>query len=185
MGKSLREIASLETPLAREIYHIQNVRHTLVPKKVLKEILNVKLGSLPLKKGIVFDGAPRTVDQIEYMEEILLSHGRKIDRVFTIDIPEEESIKRTSQRWNCSKCESILILGKDIKKETDKCPKCGGKIFRRPDDTPEGIKKRLEVYKKETVPVLDYFDKKGILVKVDGMEPINKVFEEILANIHL
>jgi len=183
MGKSLREMASLETPLAREIYHIQNVKHTLVPRKVLKEILNVKISSLPFKKGIVFDGAPRTVDQVEYMEEILLSHGRKIDRVFYIDIPEEESIKRTSQRWNCRKCDAVLIMGRNIKKEDDKCVKCGGEIFRRPDDTPNGVKKRLEVFKKETMPVLDHFKEKGILIKIDGMMPIKKVFEEILKNI--
>jgi len=136
-----------------------------------------------LKKGIVFDGAPRTVDQVEYMEEVLLSHGRKIDRVFFIDIPEEESIKRTSRRWNCKKCEAVLIMGKDIKKESNKCPKCGGEIFRRPDDTPEGVKKRLEVFKKETVPVLEHFSNKGLLAKVNGMKPVNKVFDQILENI--
>ena len=183
MGKTLREIARSDTPLGREVYEIQNVKKTLVSSNVLKEILGVKLKSIPLKKGIIFDGAPRTHDQIGYLEDAMLETGRKIDHVFFIYIPEQESIRRTSKRRICSKCEAILVMGKGIKNENDKCPECGGKIFQRKDDTPEGIKKRLEVFKKETIPVLEHYEKEGILIKVDGMRPAGKVFEEIIEGI--
>ena len=157
MGKTLREIAMSDTPLGREIYEIQNVKKTLVSNKILREILSVKLKSISLKKGIVFDGAPRTFDQIGYLEDAMLEIGRKIDHVLFISIPEQESIERTSKRRSCNNCQAILIMGRGIKKETDKCPKCGGEISQRKDDTPEGIKKRLEVFRKETMPVLEYY----------------------------
>jgi len=180
MGKTLREIARSDTPLGREIYEIQNVKKTLVSSKILKEILNVKLKSVPLKKGIIFDGAPRTFDQVQYLEDAMLEMGRKIDYVFFISIPETESIERTSKRRICNSCQAILVMGKGIKKEVDLCPKCGGKISQRKDDTPEGIKKRLEVFKKETLPVLEYYEKKGNLTKINGMQPPQKVFADII-----
>jgi len=183
MGKTLREIALSDTPLGREIYEIQNVRKTLVSSKILREILNVKLKSIPLKKGIVFDGAPRTLDQVKYLEDAMLEMGRKIDYVFFISIPEQESIKRASRRRLCNNCQAILVMGKIIKKENDKCPKCGGEVSQRKDDTPEGIKKRLEVFKNETMPVLEYYEKEGSLIKIDGMQPVKKVFSDIIKGI--
>jgi len=180
MGKTLREIARSDTPLGREIYEIQNVKKTLVSSHILKEILSVKLKSIPLKKGIIFDGAPRTFDQVKYLEDAMLEMGRKIDHVIFISIPEQESIERTSRRRICNNCQAILVMGKGIKKETDGCPGCGGEILQRKDDTPEGIKKRLEVFKKETMPVLEYYEKQGNLIKIDGMQPAKKVFEDII-----
>lgn len=183
MGKTLRDIARSDNPLGREIYEIQNVKKTLVSSKILKEIINVKLKSIPLKKGILFDGAPRTFDQVEYFEDAMLKMGRKIDYVFFISIPEWESIERTSKRRICDRCQAILVMGKGIKNETDKCPECGGKISQRKDDTPEGIKKRLEVFKKETMPVLEYYEKKSMLIKIDGMQSAKKVFTDIVNKI--
>jgi len=183
MGKTLREIAQSDTPLGREIYEIQNVKKTLVSNKILKEILGVKLKSVSLKKGIIFDGAPRTIDQVDYLEDAMLEMGRKIDHVIFISIPEPESIMRTSKRRICAKCQAILVMGKRIKNENDKCPECGGKISQRKDDTPEGIKKRLEVFKAETMPVLEHYEKEGILIRIDGMQPVKKVFEDIINGI--
>ena len=183
MCKTLREIALSDTPLGREIYEIQNVRKTLVSSKILREILNVKLKSIPLKKGIVFDGAPRTLDQVKYLEDAMLELGRKIDYVLFISIPEQESIERASRRRLCNNCQAILVMGKIIKKENDRCPKCGGEVSQRKDDTPEGIKKRLEVFKNETMPVLEYYEKEGSLIKIDGMQPVKKVFSDIIKGI--
>lgn len=180
MGQTLREFSRKRSPIGQEIYNIQNVEKTLVPSRILKEVLHLKIGSFGREQGIVFDGVPRTMDQEQYLEEALQEFGRKIDKVFFIDISEKESIRRISQRWNCVECKKILIMGKDIKKDTDQCPFCRGKIERRADDTPEGIKKRLEIFQKETVPVLEYFRKKGILVELDGEKSIEEVSQEIL-----
>ncbi|OGI17391.1 MAG: hypothetical protein A2Z52_01920, partial [Candidatus Moranbacteria bacterium RBG_19FT_COMBO_42_6] len=178
-----REIARSDTSLGREIYEIQNVKKTLVSSNILKEILNVKLRSIPLKRGIIFDGAPRTIDQVKYIEDAMLEMGRKIDHVIFISIPEQESIERTSRRRICNSCQAILVMGRGIKKETDRCPECGGEIMQRKDDTPEGIKKRLEVFQKETMPVLEHYEKQGSLIKIDGLQPSNKVFEDIIKGV--
>ena len=74
-------------------------------------------------------------------------------------------------------------MGRGIKKETDRCPECGGEIMQRKDDTPEGIKKRLEVFQKETMPVLKHYEKQGNLIKIDGMQSSKKVFEDIIKGI--
>lgn len=183
MGKSLREIARSDTPLGREVYEIQNVKKTLVSSKILREILSVKLKSIPPEKGIIFDGAPRTLEQVKYLEDAMLEMGRKIDYVFFISIPEQASIERTSKRRTCNACRAILVMEKGIQKETDRCPKCGGGISQRKDDTPEGIKKRLEVFNTETLPVLEYYEKKRTLIKIDGMQPSDKVFADIIKKI--
>lgn len=179
MGKALREVAKQNTPLGKEVYEIQNVKNSLVPSRILREILVIKLASIPPKKGIIFDGVPRTLDQVQYLEEELLSQGRKISKVFFISIPREESVRRISMRRVCENCETVLVMGKEVKNNDDKCPHCGGKIAYREDDTEKGIEKRLELFEKETRPVIDYYKKKKVLTEIDGQKSINSVFREI------
>ncbi len=183
MGKSLREVAKQDTPLGKEIWHIQNVTNTLVPSRILREVLHLKISSLPREHGILFEGVPRTHDQQQYLEEEIRESGRKIDAVIFIAIPEEETMKRIGKRWVCKKHQHILIMGKDIKNERDKCPTDGSEVFQRVDDTPEGIKKRLEVYKKETMPVVEDYRKRELLIEIDGTLSIEKVFASIVSEI--
>ena len=182
MGKSLREVAKQDTPLGKEIYHIQNVTNTLVPSRILREVLHLKINSLPREQGILFEGVPRTSDQQGYLEEEIQNSGREIDAVIFINIPEKETVKRISKRWNCKKGH-LLIMGKDIHSSDDKCPTDGSDIFQRKDDTPAGIKKRIEVYRNETMPVIENFRERGLLIEIDGMPSIEKVFESILAKL--
>lgn len=179
MGKTLRQAAKLDTPLGREIYSIQNVTKTLVPSRILSEVLHIKLNSLPREQDVIFDGVPRTLDQLEYIESAMREFGRKIDKVFFVNIPEEESIARISKRWICRKCKAVLIMGKDVQSEKDPCPACQGEITQREDDTPEGVKIRLRIFKEETAPVIEYYRKKGLLVEINGSQPIEKVFQNI------
>ncbi|HCP08395.1 MAG TPA: adenylate kinase [Candidatus Moranbacteria bacterium] len=181
MGKTLREVAKSDTPLGREIYSIQNVTKTLVPSRILREVLHLKLNSIPREQGVVFDGVPRTMDQLEYIESALLEFGRKINIVFLISIPEEESIARISKRWICKKCKTVLIMGKDVQAKEDKCPKCGEDLIQREDDTIEGIKTRLKIFKDETMPVVEYYKNNGLLVEINGIQTVEKVFEDIAA----
>ncbi|MFH0929761.1 MAG: nucleoside monophosphate kinase [Candidatus Moraniibacteriota bacterium] len=183
MGKFLREVAKQDTPLGKEIYHIQNVTNTLVPSRILREVLKIKLNSFSREQGVLFEGVPRTVDQQGYFEEEIQNSGRKIDAVVFINIPEEETVKRISKRWTCKKGHP-LIMGVDIQSEKDKCPTDGTEIFQRTDDTPEGIRKRLEVYRKETLPVIEDFRKRNLLIEIDGTPSIEKVFENILKKLN-
>jgi adenylate kinase len=183
MGKFLREVAKMDTPLGKEVWHIQNVTKTLVPKRVLEEVFTIKLNDIPREKGIVFDGFPRNMDQTEYFEHAMREFGRETDAVVFIRLSKEESLRRISNRWICEKCKSVWIMGKDVKGEEDKCPNCGGKIIQRTDDTPEGIKKRLKVFKEETLPVVAYYKDRDKVIEIDGAQTIEKVFEDILNKI--
>lgn len=183
IGGTLRTVAKMETPLGHKIYEIQNISKSLVPNEILKKVLCYKVSSLNREKGVIFDGVPRTLEQAKFLEELLLESGRIIDKVFLIKIATAESLQRISKRWNCRECKSILIMGKDVKNNNDKCPRCGGEIFQREDDTPEGVKKRLEIFAHETMPVAEYFRKKGKLVEVDGEQDVEKVFRNIDTNL--
>lgn len=184
MGKFLREVAKMDTPLGREVYDIQNVTKTLVPARILEEVFTMKLNGLPREKEVVFDGFPRNMDQAEYLEKTMKEFGRQVDKVVFVNISEEESLKRISKRWICEKCKKTFILGKDIKNEKEKCPDCGGKIIQRIDDTEEGVIKRLGIFRKETVPVIEHYKKQGKLIEIDGAQTIEKVFEDILEKLN-
>ena len=178
VGKYLREAAKLDTPLGKEIYEIINIKKELVNDRILKKVLHLKLADLPREQGIVFDGVPRRKDQMEYFEEALREFGRKIDKVFLINLSENESVKRISLRRVCKKCKMNFIFGKNIRKN-ENCPKCSGKIIQRIDDTGEGVKKRLKIFREETLPVVEFYKNKGILEEINGDQTIEKVFKEI------
>ena len=180
MGKFLREVAAMDTPLGREVWQIQNVTKTLVPARILEEVFTIKLNSLPREKAIVFDGFPRNIDQTQYFEKAMQEFGRKIDAAIYIKLSKEESCKRISKRWICSKCKKVFIMGQDIQNENEKCGVCGDRIIQRTDDTEEGIAKRLEVFEKETTLVIEYYEKQDKLIEINGAQSIEKVFENIL-----
>lgn len=180
MGKFLREVAKMDTPLGREVYDIQNVTKTLVPARILEEVFTIKLNDISREKGIVFDGFPRNLDQTEYFEKAMKEFGRLVDKVVFVNVSKEESLKRISKRWICEKCKSVWIMGKDVTSENDKCPECQGKLMQRIDDIEEGVKIRLKVFEEETIPVINHFRNKGKIVEVNGAQAVEKVFEDIV-----
>lgn len=183
MGKFLREVALIDSPLGKEINEIVNVRKEIVNDEILEKVLDVKLKDIPREQGIVFDGVPRREDQLEYFNKAMVEFGRKINRVIFINISERESIERISKRRVCGNCKSAYVLGKNINKEGEKCPKCGGIIIQRPDDKEEGVKTRLAIFKKETLPLVEHLKKDGLLIEVNGEQTQEKVFQEILNKI--
>ncbi len=182
-GNALRRVASLDTPLGREVKEIIIVKKELVPSRILKEVLHARLSSLGREQGVVFVGLPRNIEQAEYFQDALLEFGRKIDKVFFINISEQESIERISRRRSCVKCREAYILGKNLEKDGRPCAKCGGEVVQRKDDTPEGIRKRLKVYREETMPVIEYFKNKDLLAEINGEQGSEKVFAEIIKHL--
>lgn len=185
MGKFLREVALLDTPLGKEINEIINVKKELVNDRILKEVIHLKLIGLPREQSIIFDGVPRRIDQLEYFKKTLRETGRKIDAVLSIILSEKESIERISKRRVCQKCKKSYILGKDKEASEGKCSICGGKVVQRIDDTPEGIRKRLKIFREETLPVIEYYKKQGKLIEVDGTGTIEEVYEMIVEELEL
>lgn len=144
----------------------------LVPNELVSKMLEKKLEKID--KGFILDGFPRNLEQAKILDKFA-----KIDKVVYIDIPKEESIKRLSNRRQCRKCGEIynLLYKKPEKKGI--CDKCGGELYQREDDKPEAIKERLDTFEKETKPVIEYYRKKGILEKVDGVGSIEEVNKRI------
>jgi adenylate kinase len=177
-GKALRQIAAMDTDLGKEVYEIIMVRKELVPSRILREVLHIRLNDLGRKQGVVFDGVPRNVEQVAYFELALKEFGRKIDRVIFVDISSEESLKRIGKRFSCENCKEALICEED--NDAPVCPKCLGKLLQRADDTEEGIKKRLNIFEEETIPVIKYFEKNNLVSRINGEKNVEEVFEDII-----
>ncbi len=180
VGLALRQAAKHKTKFGIRLDRIINKNKDLVPSEIVRAVLTRDLKQISSKKGVILDGAPRRKDQIMEIEEILGSFERKIDKVIYVKISQKEAVKRISKRYNCLRCFWRYVLGKEIISVKEKCKKCGGKIVRRTDDTPEGIKKRLSIFRKETIPVIKHFKKTGLLLEVDGMKKTEAVFKSIM-----
>lgn len=180
MGLALREVAKDESELGKMVNEIINVKRELVGNDLVEEVLHNALQKNSDGRDIILDGAPRRLDQIALIEKILEKKGKKLDKVIYINIPETDSVLRISKRFSCVDCGTRLILGKDIKNITDCCHECEGRIEQREDDTPNGVRKRLAIFREETLPVIEHYRKSGKLIEVDGSKNVEKVFQEIL-----
>ncbi len=147
-------------------------RGDLVPDSVILGILQDVMTSPATKKGAILDGAVRTVPQAEGLGVTLAEIGKKIDKVLLFDVDDDELVKRLSTRTVCEGCQTPY-MGRQP--GTD-CEKCGGKLVRRKDDEPAAIRNRLEVYRTQTAPVIDWYgDSKMKVLKIDADGPVNEV----------
>lgn len=181
IGGSLREIAKEKTPLGQKINEIINQKGRMVPVPLVMRVVREKIKAVSPDQGIVFDGTPRRLAEIKPLNQILKRYRRRLTHIFFIEISKDEVIKRLSKRRVCQKCQSLFILGQTISSQTKKCPKCGGEIYQRPDDRPAAIEERLKLYQKKTEPVLKYYQKRGQLIRINGEQPIKKVFKDIVS----
>ena len=147
-------------------------RGDLVPDSVILGILQDVMTSPATKRGAILDGAVRTVPQAKGLGVTLAEIGKKIDKVLLFDVGDDELVKRLSTRTVCEGCQTPY-MGRDA---GTKCEKCGGKLVRRKDDEPEAIRNRLEVYRTQTAPVIDWYgDNKMKVLKIDADGPVNEV----------
>ena len=181
-GDVLRKIAKQDTEIGRKINEIMNIKGELVPWDFMKKkILGQKLDELDESKGIIFDGTPRIMEEAEFWNEKLKETERNLGYVFYVNISKEESIKRISSRKQCRENGHPLIVGKNITEEDKKCPICGSEVYRREDDTPEKVLNRLEWSEKLLAPVIEYYENKNMLTKINGEQGVEEVFGEIVS----
>ncbi|GBE16288.1 adenylate kinase [bacterium BMS3Abin15] len=183
MGSSLREQAKEDTPLGKELDEIINKKKELAPDDVIVRVISEQVSRAPAEKGIILDGAPRTISQVEKVAVAFKDNDRKLDKVIFIKLSEAESIERISMRVGCSNCGKNMKIGKDVKGVNDRCPDCGGELNQRKDDTPEGVKKRLDIFNQETVPVVEYYRNQGILLEINGEQDVDGVFKDIASDL--
>lgn len=177
-GDIFRKNISEKTPLGIEAKRYMD-NGQLVPDEVTIGIVNDRLSMNDCKNGFLLDGFPRTVKQAEALDSFLNSNEQKIDTALLIDVPKEFILERMTGRRVCSACGASYHIKFNTPKVENKCDICGGPLVQRKDDTEETVKERLDVYDRQTQPLIQYYKEKNILAKVDGTEEIGMVFEKI------
>lgn len=151
----------------------------LVPDSLVIEIALDRLGKEDCKEGFLLDGFPRTVEQAEALDAFLEEQGRKVECVLDIDVPKEVLLKRLTARRVCKSCGATYNVIAMPPKQEGICDECGGELYQRADDTVETVENRIEVYNSQTKPLLDYYEKAGNLVHVDGTQEVEALFGQV------
>lgn len=151
----------------------------LIPDEVVINMVRNRLRKDDVKKGFLLDGFPRTVTQAEELDKMLAVEKKDITAVFYIEIDAEESIRRISGRRVCSGCGSNFNVALHPSKNGNVCDNCHEGLIQRADDTEEIVSERLKVYEQQTKPLIEYYGKSGLLVKVDGHKGEKDVFNQI------
>ncbi len=152
----------------------------LVPDELTCDLVVDRIGQDDCKNGFVLDGFPRTIPQAEALTNALNELGQKIDYAIDVDVPDENIVKRMSGRRACLECGATYHVVSIPPKKEGICDACGSELVLRDDDKPETVQKRLDVYHEQTQPLIDYYKKAGILKSVDGTQPMEDVFAEIV-----
>ena len=153
----------------------------LVPDELVVELVADRIQQADCSNGFVLDGFPRTIPQAEALDEALKNIGESMDYAIDVDVPDENIINRMSGRRACLDCGATYHIVTIPTKAEGICDVCGSKVVLRDDDKPETVQKRLEVYHAQTQPLIDYYKKQNILRSVDGTQPMEEVFEAIVA----
>src|SRR3954470_17450861 len=140
----------------------------LVPDDLICAVIMERVDSHEAADGFLLDGFPRTVGQADVLSNQLEKRGRHLTAALLIDVPDEEVIKRLSGRRVCVKSGHNYHVDYDPPKREGVCDQDGSRLIRRDDDDPDVIKNRLRVYHDQTVPLIDYFDEKGVMRRIDG-----------------
>jgi adenylate kinase len=174
-GDLLREAVKNQTPLGKKAKEFMD-RGELVPDELIVQLIEE---TMPKDGNVILDGFPRTVNQALALEEMLRVKGERISKVLFFDVPDEVIIDRLSGRRVCSKCGAVYHVKYNPPKVEGVCDLCGGTLVQRDDDKEEVVRKRLEVYRKQTQPLIEFYQEKGIIYKLDAGKGVEELFEEV------
>lgn len=152
----------------------------LVPDDITTQMVVERLTQADAREGALLDGFPRTVEQARALDAALAEQGLKVDRAVSIEVDREELIRRLTGRRLCRDCQTPYHVTEQPPKVPGICDQCGGELYQRTDDQEETVRKRLDVYAKQTAPLVDYYRAKGALVEVNGQQPIEAVLQDML-----
>jgi adenylate kinase len=153
---------------------------TLVPDEITIQMVLERLAQPSVQKGIILDGFPRNLAQAESLDSALTALHQTVTQVVYIRVEPPELVRRLSTRWLCRKCQSPYTR-EGASDRVAACQKCGGELYQRADDTPETVKKRLEVYFRDTTPLIDYYHRQGKLTEINGEGAVNSVTDRIVS----
>ena len=179
-GIILRDAVERETELGRKAKEYMD-SGDLVPDELIVRVIVDRLDTDEAGDGFILDGFPRTMPQAEALDEKVNELGRELTATVLIDVPEEEVVRRLGGRRTCKENGHVFHIEFDPPETEGVCDVCGGELIVRDDDKPEVIKHRLEQYHDKTAPLVDYYEKKGILHRVDGAKEPAEVEQQIQA----
>ena len=177
-GDIFRENIKKGTELGKKAKEYMD-KGLLVPDELVISIVEDRLQKEDCKEGFLLDGFPRTLDQGEALDKVLSEMGLKLDRVINLDVEKEVLIERAIGRRICKDCGEVYHIKFTPPKEEGVCDKCGSKLHQRDDDTVETVERRIEVYHKQTEPLIDYYNEKGLILDIDGSKDKDSIFKEI------
>jgi adenylate kinase len=173
-GDMLREAVAAGTPLGREAKSYMD-RGALVPDDVIVGLIAERLAKPDAKSGFILDGFPRTIAQAEALERLLKDVGQSLDRVVYFDVADAELLRRLTGRRTCPKCQSTYHVVSAPPRREGICDRCGAALVQRADDSEATVRQRLEVYGRQTAPLLDHYRRRGLLTTVEGEGAIDAV----------
>jgi adenylate kinase len=141
----------------------------LVPDEVTNAMVKERLGRPDVAPGCILDGYPRTVPQAEYLDRLLASMGRGVNRVISYVVAEDAVVERIGGRRSCPRCGTVYHLTQNPPREAGRCDRDGAALVQRPDDAPENVRVRLAEYHAKTEPLVRYYREKGVLAEIDGL----------------
>ncbi len=174
-GDILREAVKNQTPLGKKAKEFMD-RGELVPDELIVALIEEVM---PPGGGVILDGFPRTIAQAEALDKMLSKKGMKVDKVLLFEVSDDVVVERLSGRRVCPSCGAVYHIKFNPPKEDQICDRCGTKLIQREDDKEEVIRNRLDVYRKQTEPLIEYYKDKGILIKLDASKDIQEVYHEL------
>lgn len=181
-GDIFRKNIKEETELGKKVKEYLD-KGLLVPDALTIEIVKDRLLQDDCKKGFLLDGFPRTIEQADALDKVLGDMGHKLDYVVNIEVDSELLIDRAVGRRICKDCGQTYHVIYNKPSHEGICDKCGGELYQRKDDTKETVENRINVYVEQTKPLIEYYTKKGVILNINGEQPIDKVGSDIISNL--
>ena len=179
-GDMLREAVAAGSPLGREAKGYMD-QGALVPDDVIIRMMGERLAKADAAQGFILDGFPRTIAQAEALARLLKDLGQTLDTVVYFDVSEPELLRRLTGRRVCRKCGHTYHLVSNPPQRAGVCDACGGELYQRDDDAEATVRNRLEVYRRQTSPLLDYYRQRNMLSTVSGEGAVPKIRDSIRA----
>ncbi len=179
-GDLLREAVKNLTNLGRQAEEFMKSGN-LVPDELIVKLIEEKISNGDEGKGVILDGFPRTIPQAESLKKMFEQNQEHLDSAVLLEVSDEEVVKRLSGRWFCPKCNAGYNYPSNRPKQEGLCDSDGQELLRRPDDDEAVVKNRLDVYKKQTQPIEEFYRQESILKEIKGEQQPDIVFQDILA----
>jgi adenylate kinase len=177
-GDILRAAVKNETQMGLEAKRYMDAGD-LVPDEVVIGIVKDRLQERDTEKGFLMDGFPRTIPQAEALDRMLESIDRAVSKTIAILVDSEQLVVRLSGRRICRECQTPYHVVANPPQRDGVCDKCGGELYQRDDDSEATVRNRLDVYDRQTAPLIDYYDRQGLVARIDGQKSPEQVFEDI------